>query len=64
MILEGMPVRTYWVWLGEKFVGWVQTNSRESAARAFGLDPSGLRVALEEELSVNEWVAADVQMRD
>lgn len=56
-------MQTYWVWFREEFVGWVRTQSREAAGRSFGLDPAQTRAALEEELTVNEWVQADVQLR-
>lgn len=57
-------MQTYWVWYDTDFLGRAREGSKEVVAGWFGVDAEHLRLVPEQELSFQEWLQGDVQLRD
>lgn len=58
-----MSKRTYLVWFRRQFLGRVQASTAEAAAQPFGIPAKELEIKAEHELTLDEWVEADAQLR-
>ncbi len=60
----GQPMRkSYLVWFRRQFLGRVQAVSPEAAALPFGVPATDLEIRTEQDLSLDEWIEADAQLR-